>query len=103
MQWRFEESGLFVSFKSRDFNRPLLSTMQAGLIGLFDLMEEESVVGTKDVLFGMGIENQGDCGSGQVNWIDPPHNGNVTVGAAMSAASRPLGMSALQTFIPATS
>ncbi|KAL2038357.1 hypothetical protein N7G274_009006 [Stereocaulon virgatum] len=102
MDWRFEGSGLFVSFNSRDFNRPLLSTMQAGLIGLFDLMDEESVVGTKEILFGMGIEDQGDCGSGQINWIDPL-NDNVTVGAARSAARRPLGMSALQTDVSATS
>ena len=77
--------------------------MQAGLIGLFDLMEEEYVVGTKEILFGMGIENEGDCGSGQVNWIDHHYNSNVTVGAAMSAARRPLGMLALQTVVPATS
>lgn len=102
MEWSFQESGLSVSFNSRSIHRPLFSTMQAGLIGLFDLMEEESVVGTREILFGMGVEGDGDCGSGQVQWIDHVADANTTVGGAVSAASSPLVMAALQTGVVGT-
>ena len=102
MEWSFQESGLSVSFNSRSMHRPLFSTMQAGLIGLFDLMEDKYVVGTREILFGMGVEGEGDCGSGQVKWADHVADANTTVGGAASAASSPLVMAALQTGVVGT-
>ena len=46
--------------------------MQAGIVGLIDLMGEEAVVGTKEIAYSLGIENEGGMGIGFVKWVGHP-------------------------------
>ena len=83
--------------------------MQAGIVGLIDLMDEESVVGTKEILFALGVEAQGDMGSGQIKWAGGNTNGanenlgSVATAVASLAPNRPLGLISLQTGLVGTS
>ena len=72
LEWSYEERSLSVAFTSRGFNRPHLTTMQAGIVGLIDLMGEEAVVGTKEIAYSLGIENEGGMGIGFVKWVGHP-------------------------------
>lgn len=109
MEWSLEERSLSVGFRSRGFNRPHLATMQAGMVGLIDLMEDESVVGTKEVSYSLGVESQGGMGLGWVRWDTHPLNGgngtsqDVTAATVASLApSRPLGLEAVETGLVST-
>ena len=110
MEWFIQEHSLSIGFNSRSFNRPHLTTMQAGIVGLLDLMEEESVVGTKEVTYTLGLESQGGMGHGWVRWDTHPLNrGNgttqdvavATTGASL-APSRALGLGATETELVST-
>lgn len=63
--------------------------MQSGVVGLIDLMGEETVVGTKEISYVLGVESQGDMGIGYVKWEGSSANGgNATLqGAAATVAS----------------
>lgn len=92
MKWSIQERSLSVGFNSRNFNRPHLTTMQAGIVGLIDLMEEESMVGTKEVSYSMGVEEQGDMGFGWVKWV-APHSVNGGNGTTQDVAVAATGAS----------
>ena len=85
--------------------------MQAGIVGLIDLMEEDSVVGTKEVAYKLGVEEQGDAGFGWVKWVGPHsvNGGNgtrqdvaVAATGANLAPSRVLGMAAVESQLIST-
>ena len=52
--------------------------MQAGIVGLIDLMEEEAVLGTKEISYTMGVEAQGDMGFGRVTSLEAVENGLIS-------------------------
>ena len=110
MDWSIHERELQVEFRPRGINRPRLSTMQAGMVGLIDLMEEEDVVGTKEVMYSVGVESRGGMGYGWVRRDVHPLNGgngtaqDVAVAAtgASLAPSRVLGLGATETELVST-
>ncbi|KAK0516476.1 hypothetical protein JMJ35_001079 [Cladonia borealis] len=97
MEWSYEERSLSVAFTSRSFNRPHLTTMQAGIVGLIDLMGEEAVVGTKEVAYSLGIENEGGMGIGYVKWVghSTANGGNATLQDVAAATVTGLAPSSL--------
>ena len=83
--------------------------MQAGIVGLIDLMGEEAVVGTKEISFSVGVESQGGMGIGWVKWeVDPVNGGNATWQEAVTtvaslAPSNLLSMGGVETGLVGTS
>ena len=70
--------------------------MQAGIVGLIDLMGEEAVVGTKEIAYSLGIENEGGMGIGFVKWVGHP----VADGENANATSQGLAAATVTRFGP---
>lgn len=82
--------------------------MQAGIVGLIDLMGEEAAVGTKEISYSLGIEAEGDMGHGWVRWeIHSTANATMQGGAAATvtglAPSSLLSLGAVETGLVGTS
>ena len=61
--------------------------MQAGVVGLIDLMGDEGAVGTKDISYTLGTESEGGMGIGWVKWEGHPvaNGGNGTLQGVAAA------------------
>ncbi len=83
--------------------------MQAGVVGLIDLMEYDEVVGTREIAYSLGIETQGGMGIGYVKRdhpAPPPANATyqgVAATVASLAPSSPLSLGGVETGLVGTS
>ena len=83
--------------------------MQAGIVGLIDLMGEEAAVGTKEITYALGDESQGGMGIGWVKSEEHFANGEnatwqvVAATVASPAPSSPLSLGAVESGLVGTS